>query len=98
MGYVDILPPSPFQETILTPCRLIEDEEKLFNPVNGHLYGTGNFPHDPFEKEYFIRNTRTDANFQKMIDLNPAYLLIMHGSSYKGDCARALKRLCETIK
>ena len=53
---------------------------------------------DPYELQYLVRNKYTDLNFKKLIDLNPGLLLAMHGSSYKGDGARALQRLAALIQ
>jgi hypothetical protein len=41
---------------------------------------------------------QTEKNLQKLIDLNPATIAAMHGSSYFGDGAQALRELGEVMK
>lgn len=43
--------------------------------------------------DYVPYTPLTSQNLQKLARLQPATLAIMHGSSYRGDCARALRDL-----
>jgi flavorubredoxin len=42
--------------------------------------------------------SRTEAMFQRLGDLRPQVLAVMHGSAYRGDGARALFQLCEAVR
>jgi flavorubredoxin len=48
--------------------------------------------------EYVPYTCLTSKNLQKLAELKPATLGIMHGSSYRGDCARALGELDQAFK
>jgi ABC-type nitrate/sulfonate/bicarbonate transport system substrate-binding protein len=43
--------------------------------------------------EYVPYTPLTSQNLQKLADLKPKTLAIMHGSSFHGDCVRAMKDL-----
>lgn len=43
--------------------------------------------------EYVPYTALTSQNLHKLADLNPKTLAIMHGSSFNGDCVRALREL-----
>ncbi|MGB8785667.1 MAG: hypothetical protein WCD02_21325, partial [Terriglobales bacterium] len=43
--------------------------------------------------EYVPYTPLTAQNLKKLADLNPKTLAVMHGSSFTGDCARALDDL-----
>ena len=47
---------------------------------------------------YMPYTRQTESNLQKLIDLKPATIAAMHGSSYSGDGARALIELGEVMK
>ena len=47
---------------------------------------------------YMPYTRQTESNLQKLIDLKPATIAAMHGSSYSGDGARALSELGEVMK
>jgi flavorubredoxin len=47
---------------------------------------------------YMPYTRQTEQNLQKLIDLNPATIAAMHGSSYSGDGAKALQDLGEVMK
>lgn len=47
---------------------------------------------------YMPYTRQTEANLQKLIDLKPATIAAMHGSSYSGDGARALRELREVMR
>jgi hypothetical protein len=40
----------------------------------------------------------TDSTFQRLAALNPKLLATMHGSSFRGDSARALRDLAGVVK
>jgi len=40
----------------------------------------------------------TDATMKRLADLEPSTLAIMHGSSYRGDCRKAISELAGVIK
>jgi flavorubredoxin len=48
--------------------------------------------------DYVPYTCLTSKNLQKLADLKPRTLAIMHGSSFHGDCARALGELNEAFK
>jgi flavorubredoxin len=48
--------------------------------------------------DYVPYTCLTSKNLQKLAELKPKTLGIMHGSSFKGDCARALSELDQTFK
>jgi hypothetical protein len=48
--------------------------------------------------EYVPYTPLTSKNLKKLADLRPKTLGIMHGSSFQGDCARALADLDQTFK
>ena len=48
--------------------------------------------------EYVPYTCLTAKNLRKLADLKPKTLAIMHGSSFRGDCARALGDLDEAFK
>ena len=41
---------------------------------------------------------KTKGMLQELADLKPSTLAIMHGSSYRGDCAKALQELDGIMK
>ena len=47
---------------------------------------------------YMPYTRQTEQNLQKLIDLKPATIAAMHGSSYSGDGAKALQDLGEVMK
>ena len=47
---------------------------------------------------YMPYTRQTAANLQRLVDLNPATIAAMHGSSYVGDGAKALRQLGEVMK
>ena len=47
---------------------------------------------------YMPYTRQTAANLQRLVDLNPATIAAMHGSSYVGDGATALRQLGEVMK
>jgi flavorubredoxin len=47
---------------------------------------------------YMPYTRQTEQNLQKLIDLNPATIAAMHGSSYSGDGAEALRDLGAVMK
>lgn len=47
---------------------------------------------------YMPYTRQTETNLQKLIDLNPATIAAMHGSTYRGDGARALREFGEVMK
>ena len=47
---------------------------------------------------YIPYTPRTDAILQKLAELNPRTLAIMHGSSFRGDGAAALRSLGDTMR
>ena len=47
---------------------------------------------------YMPYTRQTEKNLQKLIDLKPATIAAMHGSSYSGDGAKALQDLGEVMK
>jgi hypothetical protein len=48
--------------------------------------------------EYVPYTCLTAKNLQKLAELKPKTLAIMHGSSFRGDCARALGDLDQAFK
>jgi flavorubredoxin len=48
--------------------------------------------------DYMPYTHKTQGMLQQLADLKPATLAIMHGSSYKGDCAKALQELDGIMK
>jgi flavorubredoxin len=48
--------------------------------------------------EYVPYTPLTSQNLRKLADLQPKTLAIMHGSSFSGDCARALTELDQAFK
>jgi flavorubredoxin len=48
--------------------------------------------------EYVPYTPLTSQNLRKLADLQPKTLAIMHGSSFSGDCARALTELNQAFK
>jgi len=48
--------------------------------------------------EYMPYTSLTAQNLKKLADLQPKTLAIMHGSSFTGDCARALDDLNEVLR
>jgi flavorubredoxin len=48
--------------------------------------------------DYVPYTWQTAKNFEKLQALQPSTLAIMHGSSYRGDCARALRDLHSAFK
>jgi flavorubredoxin len=48
--------------------------------------------------EYVPYTCLTSKNLQKLADLKPKTLGVMHGSSFRGDCARALAELDQAFK
>ncbi len=48
--------------------------------------------------EYVPYTPLTSKNLQKLADLKPKTLAIMHGSSFTGDCVRALRDLDQAFK
>jgi flavorubredoxin len=48
--------------------------------------------------EYVPYTPLTSKNLQKLADLKPKTLAVMHGSSFSGDCARALGELDQAFK
>ena len=48
--------------------------------------------------EYVPYTCLTSKNLRKLADLKPQTLAIMHGSSFRGDCARALGELDQAFK
>lgn len=48
--------------------------------------------------EYVPYSCLTSKNLRKLADLNPKTLAIMHGSSFRGDCAHALADLEQVFK
>jgi hypothetical protein len=48
--------------------------------------------------EYVPYTCLTSKNLQKLAELKPKTLGIMHGSSFRGDCARALAELDQAFK
>ena len=48
--------------------------------------------------EYVPYTPLTAQNLQELVDLKPKTLAIMHGSSFTGDCARALGDLNATYR
>jgi flavorubredoxin len=48
--------------------------------------------------DYMPYTHKTKGMLQQLADLKPATLAIMHGSSYKGDCAKALQELDGIMK
>jgi len=47
---------------------------------------------------YMPYTRQTEMNMQKLIELNPATIAAMHGSSYSGDGAQALREFGEVMK
>jgi len=47
---------------------------------------------------YMPYTRQTERNMQKLIDLNPATIAAMHGSSYSGDGSKALREFGEVMK
>jgi len=48
--------------------------------------------------DYVPYSRATSRNLHKLASLKPATLAIMHGSSFKGDCARALTELDQAFE
>ena len=48
--------------------------------------------------DYVPYSHLTAKNLRKLADLAPKTLAIMHGSSYTGDCARAMGELDEVLR
>ena len=48
--------------------------------------------------DYMPYTHKTKGMLQQLADLNPATLAIMHGSSFRGDCAKALQELDGIMK
>lgn len=48
--------------------------------------------------EYVPYTPLTSKNLQKLADLKPKTLAIMHGSSFRGDCVRALGVLDQAFR
>lgn len=48
--------------------------------------------------DYMPYTHKTQGMLQQLADLQPATLAIMHGSSYRGDCAKALQELDGIMK
>jgi flavorubredoxin len=47
---------------------------------------------------YMPYTRQTEANLQKLIDLNPTTIAAMHGSAFRGDGAKALQELGEVMR
>jgi len=47
---------------------------------------------------YMPYTRQTETNLQKLVDLEPATIAAMHGSSYSGDGAQALRELGDVMK
>ncbi len=47
---------------------------------------------------YMPYTRQTESNLQKLIDLNPSTIAVMHGSAFRGDGAKALQELGEVMK
>jgi hypothetical protein len=88
--------PNAFQLGPLPPawgCRRVDDKSVVDHARQTFL------EYDTTPLAGYMPYTRqTEQNLQKLIDLQPATIAAMHGSTYSGDGAEALRCLGEVMK